>query len=276
MAPSADITCAICEEVYNLEERKPLLLACSHTFCRTCLLQLQSTNSELCPNCRGSWAGHDIDSLPVNQELVKSTDEIPTATTVQSTPNQNICDVHDDAIIAWCKICKVFICFRCLQEVHKSCECISLKEKSIELNCNLRETISCTRTKLTEEFTNIMTVNNSKSSAIKGHIKKLQHYEEILQSFAKKRSKRQEKAMKRLREYENIPSNSGVNEQTIAISETLSLLDESITAPSIPEIVVPDCQVPTDETDSEDEMQDKKAQADSLAASTSAKVALKL
>ena len=143
-----------------------------------------------------------------------------------------------------------------------------MKEKSTELNYNLRESITSTRTKLTEEFTKIMTENDSKSSTIKDNIKKMQHYELILQSFAKKRSKMHEKAMKRLSEIENLQSDSGVNEQTTAISETLSLLDDHITAPSIPEIVVPDCEEPADDTESEDEKLDE-AQADSSTASTS-------
>lgn len=72
-----------------------------------------------------------------------------------------------------------------------------------------------------------------------------------------------------LRENENIPSDSGVNEQTTATRETLSLLDDPITAPTLPECVVPYYEGSTDDSDSVVEKLDVEAKADSSTASTS-------
>jgi len=39
--PSSVVTCPICTELYDEEERLPKTLACTHTFCQTCLCSLK-------------------------------------------------------------------------------------------------------------------------------------------------------------------------------------------------------------------------------------------
>jgi hypothetical protein len=54
-----DFECPICLEIFNM----PIVLACGHTFCRSCIEQ-QKQNSNKCPSCRKhiSW-GHPCYAL---------------------------------------------------------------------------------------------------------------------------------------------------------------------------------------------------------------------
>ena len=271
VAMSADITCAICEEVYNLEERKPLLLPCSHTFCRTCLLQLQSTNSELCPHCRSSWAGQAVDSLPVIRQLAESSDKKP-KTKKHITGNQNICDLHNDDLNAWCRTCNVATCIQCLKDGHKSCDWISIKRKTTELMSLLDETVTYTRTKLIENFTQTTTESNSMLTEVRENIKKMQSCEKLLRSFQVKLSVRQDIAMNQLENYETILVDSSVNELTTAVSNTLALLDDTITVPTILMMVVTGCEEILQDIDTEDEWNEEGPIYASIASTTSDRV----
>lgn len=46
-----DLICSICMVRFNVSSRKPLFLACGHTFCRQCLLAIQARGKLRCPNC---------------------------------------------------------------------------------------------------------------------------------------------------------------------------------------------------------------------------------
>ena len=236
MASFPDNTCCVCEEVYNLEERKPLLLPCSHSFCRSCLQQLKSTNNELCPVCRGSWAGQSVDSLPLIRQLAGSSDELKTFTKNRSAIKQDICSEHDSDNIAWCNICNVSACIKCLKINHKPCDWVTIEEKKVKLFGNLQESVISTRIQLIEKFTLEETANNYQLNDIRDRINKMQQNKETLVTFAKELSTKQELAMNLLEDYENIPSDASVHELSTTISKTLSLLDDPKTEPKKPKL----------------------------------------
>ena len=250
---STDITCCVCEEVYNLEERKPLLLPCSHTFCRSCLQQLKSTNNELCPVCRASWTGQTVDSLPFIRQLADSSDKVNIKTKVRSSPNQTICAEHQSDHIAWCKICNVSCCITCLKSHHKACDWVTIEEMTDELIGNLHESVTSTRAKLIEKFTYKAIANNYLLNDIRDNIKKMHLYEEFVVTFATELSAKQEQTMNLLEKFENIPSDPSVNELATTISEILSLLDDRMTGPKIPKFVITVCDEPADDIDLVDE-----------------------
>ena len=256
MAPSVVITCYICGEVYDLENKKPLLLPCSHTFCGHCLQEMKARDASLCPICGESWGSVSVDSLPAVLQLAGSRDKIKTTTRVRPAPDQNIC-YHKDPSIAWCEDCNSTSCWKCLETNHKYCNWVSIESKTTELISNLRKSVTSTRTELTRKFTDITNKNNSRVTNIRENISYLQRYEKIVLSFDEKMSTKMQSALKRLEKYEYIPPNSTVTELTTKISETLSLLDDPITEPTIPEFVVPDCEEPADDTEPEDEREEE-------------------
>lgn len=81
----------------------------------------------------------------------------------------------------------------------------------------------------------------------------MQNFENIEMSFLNYLLTKQENVMNRLEKYENTKSNATVIELTKTLSKTLLLLDDTITEPKIPNILVPDCEEPANDPDSEDE-----------------------
>ena len=241
MATSIAHTCCICEEVYNLEDQKPLLLPCCHTFCRSCLQQLKADNNERCPLCRERWEG-PVDSLPFIRQLADSFDKIKCK--IQSATAENLCD-HDDTR-AWCEDCKVPSCMKCLKTDHRLCKWVSIEEKTNELVDKLQASVASTEMRKVE--------NDLMLSEIGDNIQQMQHNKMILRSFAIKLSIQQKKTKSELEKYKNIKFNSSATELLKALSATFTFLDESTRAPKIPNFVVPGCEEPAAANDSEDDL----------------------
>ena len=163
-------TCCICEEEYDLKERKPLLLPCSHTFCRRCLQKMQARKDKLCPVCRRSWASQSVDKLPLIRQLADSPYEVKFKTQVQLSMRDNTCAVHNITSIAWCKTCKVTICYKCFQVGHQLCDWVSIEENTSKLFSTLQEAVTFTRANVIEKFTQITMKNNSVLNDIRENI----------------------------------------------------------------------------------------------------------
>lgn len=248
MSSSFQNTCFICNELYNFQERKPLLLPCSHTCCKSCLQQIKTTNNGFCPVCRESWVHLSVDTLPFVRQLVYSPEKVNTK--VHPTQYKNVCIVHNDYYqIAWCKICGVSICFHCLKTDHKLCDWVSIDEKAASLFCDLEKSVTSTRTQINEKFSQLTIEVNSIVADVRNNIKKLQKYEMVALSFLQKLLTKKDMALRALKECEDISSNSSVTEMIIAISKTSSILDDHISVPIIPKLTILDCEEPTDETD---------------------------
>ena len=69
---STVIRCEICCELFhpNMNERKPRVLRCGHTFCTNCLNELFKT-SKLCPTDRKEFDFDSVENLPVNFSVLK-------------------------------------------------------------------------------------------------------------------------------------------------------------------------------------------------------------
>ena len=252
MATCADLTCCICKDVYNFLEKKPLVLPCGHTFCRSCLQQMKSRNYKICPLCRKNWQRQPLDSLTVNRQLVINIlDGTASMPKNKFASNQNICKLHKADQFLWCKMCKMAICNICFLTMHESCNFIYIHEQTAELKRNLKETVTSTRTRLIKTFTLKATANKSTLSDIRDEQKKMKHFEKALLSFEKNLSTKQEKAMSSLDNYENISANASVNELTSKISKALSLLDDPLSEPNISSFVIPDCEEPAGDIGSE-------------------------
>ena len=250
MEDCAEITCSICEEIYDLDERKPLLLPCSHSFCRNCIRQMQTNNNSQCPVCRKSWSVQSIDKLPLIRQLADSSENSQNKK-FKSDHVARTCNVHNAKFGLWCNTCQESICNHCLIEKHKACDWIHINEKTSQLFKNLQQSATNTRTKLLENFMCETSENGSKLTHIKNNIKKLQHYEKRVKSFSNKLTVEQELAMKKLDEFQNIPQDSSLSTIMSTISEISSLLDDPISPPIIPEFVVPECDEPAHSSDAD-------------------------
>ncbi|XP_050698541.1 uncharacterized protein LOC126986433 [Eriocheir sinensis] len=69
------LTCKICAESYDNENHKPLLMPCSRTMCRACVLRWAQTPNKKCFACLGHHTGvnkNNVDNLNVNYDLLEA------------------------------------------------------------------------------------------------------------------------------------------------------------------------------------------------------------
>ena len=248
MSSCTGITCSICEEVYNLEDRPPLLLPCSHTFCRNCIQQMKLKSNGLCPVCRKSFKGQPIDKLPLIRQLADPLMNIKTKK-FKSAHDERTCTAHKAEFVLWCTNCKESICSHCLLEKHKACDWIHVTEKTTELMKNLHGSAAKTGKKLLENFTYKASENDSKLTDIRNCKKNLQHYENIVMSFGNELHKTHAAAMDQLEEYKKIPQDSSVSMIMSTMSKISSLLDDPTIVPIIPKFLVPECDDPANSSD---------------------------
>ena len=230
--------CCICKEVYNLEERKPFVLPCSHIFCQSCLQKMQAKNNWLCPICERVWSLQSIGGLAMVHQLVDSSNEMTKMTKCNSSGHVNISAARNVELVLWCKKCKVSICNQCLIEDHKTCDWVLLEEVTGNIQVNLKESVSNARSILNEKISRETTENNSKLTDMRKNITKLKCHEETLVSFSKILSEKKDKATQLLKYCDSILSNGSVNDLKSTISEVLSLLNDKITPPYIPKFVI--------------------------------------
>ena len=229
---SVESICCVCSEGYNEAERKPLVLPCSHTFCKSCLLQVQATDIKVCPVCRSDWSEHSVDSFIYIRQLVPSI-----AKTMEVKKRKlNICNNHAKKKKIWCNVCEISLCKHCLKDKHKQCDWISNKEKTKELKKILEEKTMSTRKSLVDFFSLAVSENKASLSNIQNLIRELQRHEKSLLSLEKFIPAEQDTSMKLLEELENIPVHSSIVEYTSAISKTTLLVDDLIPFPSIPRL----------------------------------------
>ena len=68
---SSSVNCETCKELYNSDNKKPIYLPCSHTFCRSCLEANFKKNSYLkCP-LDNKKHFQPLDQYPINRILLK-------------------------------------------------------------------------------------------------------------------------------------------------------------------------------------------------------------
>ena len=145
------------------------------------------------------------------------------------------------------------ICLNCLSTEHKSCDWSSIKGNTTKLYSNLQEAVVKTRTKITEKYAHATIKNSSVLNDLQENIKKMQQHEKKMRSFLKKLTSRQEIAMDKLEKYSKISSHSSAKKLIKALSKTMTLIDDPIEAPMIPQLMIPECQDPADDTDSDEE-----------------------
>ena len=120
MASSIVKSCCICVSEYNESVKKPLILQCGHTICKSCLqdVALATETEQECPICRYNWSDKTINDLPLCYQLL---------------PDEGwSCQTHNSRISFWCRSCDEKLCRKCLTLNHKNCDW-TLMEDKVEL-----------------------------------------------------------------------------------------------------------------------------------------------
>ena len=110
-----DIKCAICLDIY----KDPHLLPCLHSFCKTCLVKLNTSlrRKLKCPTCRKvhllSHSG--VDGLLPNTYLANKVEDIGGSAVA---PSRSCGQCNSLDVVIFCSQCNDFLCRQC-HEAHK-------------------------------------------------------------------------------------------------------------------------------------------------------------
>ncbi|XP_031432158.1 zinc-binding protein A33-like isoform X2 [Clupea harengus] len=152
--PEEDLTCPVCCDIF----RDPVLLPCSHSFCRVCLQHSwEVLTARSCPVCRSrsSWR-----NPPANLAL-RNLCEAFTQGRVHREANEGrqLCPQHGEKLKLFCQKEQLPICVVCqTSKAHKGHECLPLEEAAIDCRTELKAALKTLQDQLAA-------LNNIRSNA---------------------------------------------------------------------------------------------------------------
>ncbi|CAK6963112.1 zinc-binding protein A33 [Scomber scombrus] len=124
--PEEDLTCPVCCDIFT----DPVLLSCSHSFCRSCLKRCWDTGLRECPVCRKRTSK----SSPLSNLALKNVCETVLQTRRQSSVEEKMnCNIHGEKLKLFCLVDKQPICVVCQSsKLHKTHDCSPLEEAVLD------------------------------------------------------------------------------------------------------------------------------------------------
>ncbi|XP_062391194.1 zinc-binding protein A33-like [Sardina pilchardus] len=109
-----DLTCPVCTEIY----KDPVLLTCSHSFCKVCLQQFWNTKgSRECPVCRRRSSKEPPLNLALRNLCETYLQERESLTSQRGA----LCDLHGDPLRLFCHDDHQLVCYSCRDSrLHRS------------------------------------------------------------------------------------------------------------------------------------------------------------
>uniref|UniRef100_A0A671M746 Uncharacterized protein n=1 Tax=Sinocyclocheilus anshuiensis TaxID=1608454 RepID=A0A671M746_9TELE len=104
-----DFSCPVCQEIF----KNPVLLSCSHSFCKGCLQQFWRTKkTQECPVCRRRSSR---DQPPVNLVLKNLCESfLKQRNESRSSGSEEICSLHSEKLKLFCLEDKQPVCLVCI------------------------------------------------------------------------------------------------------------------------------------------------------------------
>ncbi|KAK7167013.1 hypothetical protein R3I94_001420 [Phoxinus phoxinus] len=104
-----DISCPVCQEIF----KAPVLLSCSHSFCKECLQQFWRTKkTRECPVCRRRSSKDDPPCNRVLKNLCESF--LKERNESRSSVSEEICSLHSEKLKLFCLEDKQPVCVVCI------------------------------------------------------------------------------------------------------------------------------------------------------------------
>ena len=104
--------CPNCEQTYDKNNWKPLILSCGNVMCQKCLIQFKE-KQKICILCEKSWADSSVESLPICSQLIPGENSKPVRT-------------------LWCNTCHSSTCGKNAAKETEKCHLILLNEKCLQ------------------------------------------------------------------------------------------------------------------------------------------------
>ncbi|KAG9330832.1 hypothetical protein JZ751_021936, partial [Albula glossodonta] len=142
--PEEDLTCSVCFDIF----KDPVVLKCSHSFCKTCLQRCwEQTGSRECPVCRRKSSE---ESPPCNRAL-KNLCEAFSKHRIQkpATGLESLCGLHGERLKLFCLNEEVPICIVCqTSEEHENHKLGPIQEAALKYKEELQTALKPLQEKL--------------------------------------------------------------------------------------------------------------------------------
>ncbi|KAL7378680.1 hypothetical protein ABVT39_017236 [Epinephelus coioides] len=227
--PEEDLTCPICCDIFT----DPVLLSCSHSFCRSCLKRFWETGIRECAVCRKKASKA---SPPTNLALRNVCEALVEAkrSSVALEEKMN-CSLHGEKLKLFCLVDKQPICVVCQSsKLHKTHNCSPIEEAVLDCKDelalslkNLQEKVdSLKRIHMTsaDMFKYIKTQSLKTQKSIKSQFEQLHeilHQEESARIAAVKKEEEEKMAGMKDKIKE-------LSAEVLLIAETISVIQEQL------------------------------------------------
>ncbi|XP_048851176.1 E3 ubiquitin-protein ligase TRIM39-like isoform X28 [Brienomyrus brachyistius] len=219
-----ELRCSVCSDFY----RDPVILKCSHSFCRACLQKVwEQKSSRECPICRRRSS---VDNPPLNMTLRNIVDvylkqKIECESTEKS---ESLCSLHGEKLLIFCVEDKEPICVVCQTAAkHRDHRLCPLLEVELDKKEDLRASLIPLKEKL-EKFTKV----KQEFEKTANHIKEEFHHTEnrIKEEFEELHQflREEEEARLAVLREEEVQKSQTMKEKIENITKQVSNLSEKI------------------------------------------------
>nr|XP_029481615.1 zinc-binding protein A33-like isoform X1 [Oncorhynchus nerka] len=118
--PEEDLSCPVCCDIF----RDPVLLPCSHSFCKTCLQCYWNTSAlRQCPVCRRRASKRTPPSNLALKNLCEALQQRRIQSSVEG--NRVLCSLHGERLRFFCLVDKQPVCVVCqASKIHNNHDCV--------------------------------------------------------------------------------------------------------------------------------------------------------
>ncbi|XP_064175817.1 zinc-binding protein A33-like [Anguilla rostrata] len=226
LIPEDKLCCSVCCDIF----KEPVLLKCSHSFCKICLQQYwEEKSSRECPICRTKASMKDP---PINLALRSIVESYLKQKTERETTNMSVarCSLHGEKLLLFCEHDKEPLCVICqTSKKHRNHPVCPVEEAALELKEDLKPALNLIKEKL-KRFTEVEQECKKTAEHIKSQV---QHTERQIKAEFEKLHQflREEEAARLAALREEDEQKSQIMKEKIEnITGQISTLTDNITA----------------------------------------------
>ncbi|XP_068192604.1 zinc-binding protein A33 [Antennarius striatus] len=229
LLPEEDLTCPICCDIFT----DPVLLPCSHSFCRSCLKRCWDTGLRECPLCRKKASKA---SIPSNLALKNVCEAVVQVKRQNSLLDEKMnCSLHGERLKLFCLDDKQPICVVCqASKQHKEHSFSPIEEAVLDCKDDLASSLKILQGKL-ENLKRIHTTSSSMfkyiknqaletESVIKSQFEHLHQvlYDEELEMIAAVKTEEEEKIAEMKGKIKELSA------EVVSLTDTVSIIQEQL------------------------------------------------
>ncbi|KAF6727741.1 Tripartite motif-containing protein 35 [Oryzias melastigma] len=157
--PEEDLTCPVCCDIF----KDPVLLPCSHSFCRNCLKRCRDSKFQGCPVCRRRGPKANPPSNLALRNVCEALQQVKRQNSEQGDNKMN-CDLHGEKLKLFCLVDKQPICVVCQSsKQHKNHNCLPTEEALVDCKDELFSSLE----NLEEKLKTLSHVHRSSTETLK-------------------------------------------------------------------------------------------------------------